>query len=384
MKTFNLRIHIPFVALTRRIEERRHKATMPGPGLFPYCSVGEETKSKMRVSSQVSSPAGKLHSINHHKNNSMSWKPGDLCLGMKENGQEALAKIVSIGNVNSGQNYASIQFQDDSSLHARWFDDLMKTTRIDNVQHDDSVSADLNKNVSSFNDVLRIENEYFGQLGCQNISVIRQSDEKNILQSGTAKETKEALIQLTTEQSKIVHHPLSSGKHDTIKIVAYPGTGKTFCLVKMCEANPDLRFLVVIYNKSMKKHAIKVFPKSNVNCSTVHSLAYNKCGYLYFRKLAKGSLKPEDILSYLTEMNSHSNYKFGSGNALANLQVLAGNVKNTLENFMNSSDRTLEEKHVPLDEKENKEILDFAKAMWAAMIDADNFSIKITHDGYLK
>ena len=83
-------------------------------------------------------------------------------------------------------------------------------------------------------------------------------------------------------------------------------------------------------------------------------------------------------------MNSHSNYKFGSGNALANLQVLAGNVKNTLENFMNSSDRTLEEKHVPLDEKENKEILDFAKAMWAAMIDADNFSIKITHDGYLK
>ena len=382
MKTFNLRIHIPFVALTRRIEERRHKATMPGPGLFPYCSVGEETKSKMRVSSQVSSPAGKLHSINHHKNNSMSWKPGDLCLGMKENGQEALAKIVSIGNVNSGQNYASIQFQDDSSseLHAKWFDELLKASTKDNVHHEDSESADLNiKNVSPFDDdLLCVENEYFSQLGCQDISeVIRQSDEKNV------KKTKEKFL-LTAEQSRIVNHPLSSeGKNDTIKVVAYPGTGKTFCLVKMCEANPDLNFLVVVYNKSMQKHASKVFPKSNVKCSTVHSLAYSKCGYLYYGKHAKGSLKPEDILSYLPKMNLNK-YTFGSGNA-KRIYLVAGNVKNTLENFINSTDVQLDEKHVPVEgDKEKKEILDIAEVLWEAMIDVDNFDMKITHDGYLK
>ena len=380
MKTLNLRMHMSFLALTRRIEGGRCKATLPGPGLFPYWSdtVGEETKSKLKSSSHISPPADTLYSIKHHEYDSINWKPGDLCLGMKDNGEEALAKIVHIGTVNSGQNYASIQFQDDSTeLHARWFDDLLKATKKDNIHHEDSLSAaDLNKNVLSFDDVLRVENE----LGYQDISeVIRQSDELK---------TKEKLIQLTAEQSRIVNHPLSSeGKHDTIKIVAYPGTGKTFCLVKMCEANPDLKFLVVVYNKSMQKHATKVFPKSNVKCSTVHSLAYSKCGHLYYRKLAKGNLKAEDILSYLTQMNTH-NYNFGSGNAfkssLKKLQMVAGNVKNTLENFMNSTDVLLDEKHVQDDDKDKKEILDIAKDLWEAMIDVDDFSIKITHDGYLK
>lgn len=55
------------------------------------------------------------------------------------------------------------------------------------------------------------------------------------------------------------------------------GTGKTTTLVKFAEQRPHLRFLYVAFNKSVAREAQRRFP-SNVDCKTVHSLAYSCVG----------------------------------------------------------------------------------------------------------
>lgn len=55
------------------------------------------------------------------------------------------------------------------------------------------------------------------------------------------------------------------------------GTGKTTTLVKYAEQRPDLRFLYVAFNNSVASEARRRFP-SNVDCKTVHSLAYHDVG----------------------------------------------------------------------------------------------------------
>ena len=82
----------------------------------------------------------------------------------------------------------------------------------------------------------------------------------------------------TAEQLRIIHHPLGSNKSDLIKIVAFAGTGKTTTLVKLTENNPNLKFLLVVYNKSVRIQAESQFPKANVTCKTVHQMAMDKCG----------------------------------------------------------------------------------------------------------
>ena len=78
-----------------------------------------------------------------------------------------------------------------------------------------------------------------------------------------------------------------------IKIVAFAGTGKTTTLIKMCKENPDLKFLVVVFNKTVSENAKTVFPcYLNVNCSTAHSLACKKVGVHYKSKLCE-NLKPK-------------------------------------------------------------------------------------------
>ena len=65
----------------------------------------------------------------------------------------------------------------------------------------------------------------------------------------------------TAEQLKIIHHPFSKERRDLIKIVAFAGTGKTTTLVRLAENYPNLRFLVVVYNKSVRIPAEQQFPR---------------------------------------------------------------------------------------------------------------------------
>ena len=72
----------------------------------------------------------------------------------------------------------------------------------------------------------------------------------------------------------------SFNKRDNLLSKYFLGTGKTTTLIKMCKENPDLKFLVIVYNKSTQQHAENVFPK-NAKCKTAHSLALDGMSIFY-------------------------------------------------------------------------------------------------------
>lgn len=79
---------------------------------------------------------------------------------------------------------------------------------------------------------------------------------------------------LSEEQKEI----LSAFKDiDRIRINAYAGTGKTTTLLSIAADNPDLKFLILTFNKSVAEELtqkIKKYRLDNVDAKTIHSLAY--------------------------------------------------------------------------------------------------------------
>jgi hypothetical protein len=51
------------------------------------------------------------------------------------------------------------------------------------------------------------------------------------------------------------------------------GSGKTTTLIELCRANPRVRFLLVVFNKSVAENAARVFPR-NVKARTANSLSH--------------------------------------------------------------------------------------------------------------
>jgi hypothetical protein len=61
------------------------------------------------------------------------------------------------------------------------------------------------------------------------------------------------------------------GSQDNIRIMAYAGMGKTTALVEMCRRHPAIRFLLVVFNKSVELNCKKLFPLS---VKTANALSY--------------------------------------------------------------------------------------------------------------
>jgi len=190
----------------------------------------------------------------------------------------------------------------------------------------------------------------------------------------------------TAEQLRIIQHPLKKENRELIKIVAFAGTGKTTTLVKLATTNPNMKFLLVVYNRSVKLLAEQIFPKANVVCKTVHQMAMAKCGFLYSKKLTS-NLKAKDILD--------SGLLASNGSDDGSLYRRAGQVLATLTNFMNSPDRVLELENVPstwaigrntlaLTTAERAVVLSDAESVWKVMTDKDDMRVRIPHDGYMK
>jgi len=191
----------------------------------------------------------------------------------------------------------------------------------------------------------------------------------------------------TAEQQRIIQHPLDKERKDLIKIVAFAGTGKTTTLVKMAENNPHLKFLLVVYNKSVRIHAESQFP-ANVVCKTVHQMAWAKCGFMFSQKMTS-NLKAKDILDsdLLTER----------GEGESSLFRRSGQVLAALNSFLNSSDLEIDLEHVPttwtvgrneaeltLSNVDRQVILEDTRSVWRVMINKDDKTIRMPHDGYLK
>ncbi|KAM9705369.1 F-box DNA helicase 1 isoform 1-T1 [Menidia menidia] len=189
-------------------------------------------------------------------------------------------------------------------------------------------------------------------------------------------------IRLTREQQRILSHNIQDGH--VVKIMAFAGTGKTTTLVKYAEQRPHLRFLYVSFNNSVAHEARRVFP-SNVDCKTIHSLAFKDIGKIYQDHLKLASnVKPFSINSVLPE--GHGGY------------TKAKVVTTTLNTFMASKDPNINIGHVPnycmykgvrkfLDRDEKMIFVQDAKTIWKKM---KNVNVKskqayyMTHDGYLK
>ena len=93
------------------------------------------------------------------------------------------------------------------------------------------------------------------------------------------------MLRLTKEQQAIVGCDLKPGQ--TLKVMAFAGTGKTSTLVAYAKARPRMRFLYLAFNKSVQLEAAARFP-SNVVARTAHALAFRTHGHPHKDRLVPG------------------------------------------------------------------------------------------------
>ncbi|XP_064633360.1 F-box DNA helicase 1-like [Lineus longissimus] len=192
-------------------------------------------------------------------------------------------------------------------------------------------------------------------------------------------------IRMTHEQLRIVNHNVLPGQ--IIKIVAFAGTGKTTTLVRYTQLRPSLRFLLVVFNKAVQIHAKTQFP-ANVECRTSHSLAFRAFGRKYqaAKKLNTYALKVFSVAMNLPKREEGGNSFIRGKFAL-----------DTLQTFMASADDFVTSAHAPHEKMDEKvgckiplthaEKMNYAKDaeyLWKKMVDLDDKTIRMTHDGYLK
>ena len=205
---------------------------------------------------------------------------------------------------------------------------------------------------------------------------------------------------MTAEQARIANHTLSHEKNDEIiKIVAFAGTGKTTTLIQMCQNHPHLKFLVIVYNKSVQENCAKSFPK-NATVRTAHSLAWKKVGWRYKGLKYAANLKSQDLMN--NDMISVVGIE-APGDKKKNAdsyQQRAAQVVQTVESFMNSTDEEITLENVPsrwdvsrnngqenvinLRPQQRQILLEDAIRVWKTMINVEDTKLGLPHDGYLK
>jgi superfamily I DNA/RNA helicase len=174
-------------------------------------------------------------------------------------------------------------------------------------------------------------------------------------------------MQLTPEQQEII-----SSSANKIIINAFAGTGKTSTLVAYSKIFPADKMLYLAYNKTMQIEARKKFP-SNVDCLTVHGMAFKTHGKLYKNKLNK------------TRMQTYiEHYDQPLSIIKTSLELLHGwfyspfkTIEDAVECFINKSSRMTYQSNINL-------ILETTKRIWNDMLDINNITINMEHDGYLK
>ena len=169
----------------------------------------------------------------------------------------------------------------------------------------------------------------------------------------------------TKEQQAVV-----DAKSDSLKMIAYAGTGKTATFVAWANAHQD-RSLYLAFNKSVEQEAKQRFP-SHVLAKTTHALAY--------AAIIGGSGKY--TLGKLSIFKTARMYRLD--------YYMASLIHKTIENFCNSADFEMGKVHVAPDSIGRYQhditevVLDFAKKVWAIILDGKNPDFPMTHSGYLK
>ena len=189
-------------------------------------------------------------------------------------------------------------------------------------------------------------------------------------------------IHIPTKEQQIAIACSLTGK--SMKINAFSGSGKTSTLVEITKARPEKKFLYLTFNKAAAVDAQSRFPESNVECRTIHSLAFQAVGKRYADRLG-------NINGYaLTKI-----IKLGSARYFRNKPFLKGNfVLSTIKRYCQSADDEINIYHTPyVDMKKVVDDDDFdaaqfdlvkwAKEVWKAIF-APGSKIQVSHDMYLK
>uniref|UniRef100_A0A4W5QP50 F-box DNA helicase 1 n=1 Tax=Hucho hucho TaxID=62062 RepID=A0A4W5QP50_9TELE len=188
-------------------------------------------------------------------------------------------------------------------------------------------------------------------------------------------------VQVTHEQQQILNHNIH--RDHVVKIMAFAGTGKTTTLIRYAQQRPHLHFLYMAFNKSVATQAQRCFPR-NVDCRTVHSMAFGAVGKRYLKKLSS-NVKPFSVAWVLPK---------GSG-GFVNAKV----VTLTLNAYMASADTHITPNHVPNtyknthgkvtvpDRNAKRMFAREAQRIWDKMValeETREYAYHMTHDGYLK
>jgi hypothetical protein len=170
-------------------------------------------------------------------------------------------------------------------------------------------------------------------------------------------------VQLTQEQAG----PRDSEARNLV-INAFAGSGKTTTLRAYAQARPMASMLYVAFNKVTADEAAASFPR-NVECRTMHSLAYTAIGKQYKHKL--GQLRPNGVAGAYREKG---------------VTVLTAHyLVKAVEAFMHSSDQAITESHVSTEVPAHvrPQIAKGAQYLWSDMVDLKS-AMAMPHDGYLK
>lgn len=198
----------------------------------------------------------------------------------------------------------------------------------------------------------------------------------------------ETEVRLTHEQMRIIKYTPDQATGEVVKIFAFAGTGKTTTLVRYAQMRPNLKFLLLVFNKSVCEHAKSKFPP-NVTCKTGHGLAFSYTGRKYAaeKQLNGGNMRVFEIVMGLPERPEGQK---------ENMYVRAKLVMNTLKNFMASADEHITTQHTPqfiINDDGMREPIEHNKRMlyaedaehyWHRMTNLHDRFVKMTHDGYLK
>lgn len=191
----------------------------------------------------------------------------------------------------------------------------------------------------------------------------------------------------TAQQQHIVDTALTG--QDVI-VQAYAGASKTTTLTLIAGALKDKRILYVAFNKAIAVEAAEKMP-SNVECRTVHSVAYANTPKEIINKLRGYKPNNKHLIDELGVEGFDVYDPKANDTVYISALRLVGWVNRTTLRYMQSSDATLQMKHVYIDEDYSHlrvsvvkpMLFECAKKLWAKYINPKDKGV-IPHDVYLK
>ncbi|MEZ8733891.1 UvrD-helicase domain-containing protein [Vibrio sp. 10N.239.312.D08] len=161
---------------------------------------------------------------------------------------------------------------------------------------------------------------------------------------------------------------------------SFAGTGKTtttqYVIENICSSNTPVLYLTFAVS-NVEEAKQKMGHIEGLKITNIHKLAFETVGCLYANKLGDMSVRDYKNLLKSTTYD------------------VPMTVKKAITAFINSTDKTLQKKHVPTVKTYNyKQIglnpkvvelsFKFAKQIWDRMVDPSDNLVKMPHDGYLK